>query len=191
MSSCATISSNARPTFGRNDRDGDGKADPAVLRQNQFGGTFGGPIVRNKAFFFGSIEAWRVRRAQSDLNIVPTAAERAGDFSMTRNLNRLIDPNSSSVVADRTTFANKTIPMAMQDPVGSALAQIYPSPNLADPATRNNFTSGEPWFTDRNQYDFRYDQTFSHERQHVRALQHLPPSTRTAARRCPAWRAAA
>ena len=92
---------------------------------------------------------------------MPTAAERAGDFSMTRNLNRLIDPNSSSVVADRTTFANKTIPMAMQDPVGSALAQIYPSPNLADPATRNNFTSGEPWFTDRNQYDFRYDQTFS------------------------------
>ena len=151
----------ARPTFGRNDRDGDGKADPAVLRQNQFGGTFGGPIVKNKAFFFGSVEAWRVRRAQNDLNIVPTAAERAGDFSATRNLSRLIDPASSTVVTDRTDFPNKVIPMTMQDPVGSALAQIYPNPNLSDPATRNNFTSGEPWFTDRNQYDFRYDQTFS------------------------------
>ena len=72
----------ARPTFGRNDRDGDGKADPAVLKQNQFGGTIGGPIVKNKTFFFASIEAWRVRRAQSDLSILPTALEAAGDFSL-------------------------------------------------------------------------------------------------------------
>ena len=45
--------------------------------------------------------------------------------------------------------------------MGYALALLYPTPNLSDPATCNNFTSAEPWFTDRNQYDFRYDQTFS------------------------------
>ena len=141
----------ARPTFGRNDRDGDGKADPAVLRQNQWGGTFGGPIVRNKAFFFGSVETWNVRRAQSDLVVVPTALEKAGDFSQTRGLSRLLDPNSSAVPGDRTEFANMAIPSnyALRDPAGVALAQLYPDPNLSDPATRNNFTSGEPWMTDR------------------------------------------
>ena len=153
----------ARPAFGRNDRDGDGRADPAVLRQNQWGGTLGGPIVRNKAFFFGSVETWNVRRAQSDLVVVPTSLERVGDFSQTAGLARLLDPNSSSVHADRSEFPNRTIPSnyALRDPVGSALAELYPQPNLSDPATRNNFTSGEPWMTDRVQYDFRYDQTFS------------------------------
>ena len=153
----------ARPAFGRNDRDGDGKADPAVLRQNQWGGTFGGPIIRNKAFFFGSIETWNVRRAQSDLVVVPTPLERAGDFSQTAGLNSLLDPNTSSVPAERAEFPNRVLPSnyAMRDPVGSALVELYPDPNLSDPATRNNFTSGEPWMTDRVQYDFRYDQTFS------------------------------
>lgn len=51
----------ARPTFGRIDRDGDGKADPAVLRQNQFGTTLGGPLIRDRSFFFGSWEGCRAR----------------------------------------------------------------------------------------------------------------------------------
>ncbi len=50
----------AREAFARNDRDGDGKADPEVLRQNQFGATFGGPVKKNKAFFFASWEAWKL-----------------------------------------------------------------------------------------------------------------------------------
>ncbi len=153
----------ARPTFGRNDRDGDGRADPAVLRQNQWGGTIGGPVAKNKAFFFASVETWNVRRAQSDLVIVPTALEKAGDFSQTAGLSQLLDPNTSPVRSERTPFANNTIPanFALRDPVGTALVELYPAPNLSDPATRNNFTSGEPWKTDRIQYDFRYDQTFS------------------------------
>lgn len=151
----------ARPAFGRNDRDGDGKADPAVLRQNQWGGTFGGPIIRNKAFFFGSVETWNLRRAQSDLVVVPTALERAGDFSGTAGLGDLLDPRSSATPSERAAFPDKVIPAIEQDPVSSALVSLYPEPNLADPATRNNFTSGEPWMTDRVQYDFRYDQTFS------------------------------
>ena len=92
----------AREAFGRNDRDGDGKADPAVLRQNQFGATFGGPIKKNKAFFFASWEAWKLRKAQSDFQIVPTPAERSGDFSQTANLGDLSDPLGD-------VFPNKTI----------------------------------------------------------------------------------
>src|SRR6185436_20967802 len=51
----------SRDAFNYVDRNGDGKADPAALRQNQFGATFGGRIVRNKTFFFASWEERRER----------------------------------------------------------------------------------------------------------------------------------
>src|SRR5207253_3240581 len=51
----------SRDAFNYVDRNGDGKADPPSLRQNQFGATFGGPIRRNKTFFFGSWEGRRER----------------------------------------------------------------------------------------------------------------------------------
>ncbi len=143
----------AREAFGRNDRDGDGKADPAVLRQNQFGATFGGPIKKNKAFFFASWEAWKLRKAQSDFEIVPTPAERSGDFSQTANLGNLNDPLGDE-------FANKTIPSARFDSSFNQLADLYPAPNFAD-NTRRNFVNNPPWTTDRDQLDFRYDHTFS------------------------------
>ncbi len=143
----------AREAFGRNDRDGDGKADPAVLRQNQFGATFGGPIKKNKAFFFASWEAWKLRKAQSDFEIVPTQAERSGDFSQTANLGNLNDPLGDP-------FANKTIPSARFDSSFNQLADLYPAPNFAD-NTRRNFVNNPPWTTDRDQLDFRYDHTFS------------------------------
>ena len=143
----------AREAFGRNDRDGDGKADPAVLRQNQFGATFGGPIKKNKAFFFASWEAWKLRKAQSDFEIVPTQAERSGDFSQTANLGNLNDPLGDE-------FANKTIPSARFDSSFNQLADLYPAPNFAD-NTRRNFVNNPPWTTDRDQLDFRYDHTFS------------------------------
>ncbi len=143
----------AREAFGRNDRDGDGKADPAVLRQNQFGATFGGPIKKNKAFFFASWEAWKLRKAQSDFQIVPTPAERSGDFSQTANLGNLNDPLGDE-------FANKTIPSARFDSSFNQLADLYPAPNFAD-NTRRNFVNNPPWTTDRDQLDFRYDHTFS------------------------------
>lgn len=143
----------AREAFGRTDIDGDGKADPEILRQNQFGGTLGGPIVRDRTFFFASWESWRVRKAQSDLVVIPTPTELSGDFSQTRGLAALKDPAGG-------TFANKTIPAARQDPVAVALTSLYPAPNLSG-STRNNFAAGPPWTTDRNQYDFRGDHRFS------------------------------
>ncbi len=51
------------------------------LRQNQFGGTLGGPLVRNRSFFFGSYEGLRMKRSLTRTFSVPTAAVRAGDFA--------------------------------------------------------------------------------------------------------------
>ena len=52
-----------------------------ALDQHQFGGTAGGPIVENKAFVFGYYEGFRNRRGTTDTRVVPSAAQRAGDFS--------------------------------------------------------------------------------------------------------------
>ena len=57
------------------------------LRQNQFGGTIGGPIVRNSTFFFASYEGQRIRRLITRTFSVPSATVRAGDFVLVcRNL---------------------------------------------------------------------------------------------------------
>jgi hypothetical protein len=53
----------------------------APYKQNQFGGTLGGPIKKDKTFFFGDYEGTRIRLAQTDISNVPTPAERGGDFS--------------------------------------------------------------------------------------------------------------
>ncbi|MEZ5365420.1 MAG: TonB-dependent receptor [Bryobacterales bacterium] len=143
----------AREAFARNDRNGDGKADPEVLRQNQYGVTFGGPIKKNKAFFFASWEAWKLRKSQSDIVIVPTALERSGDFSQTTGLSSLKDPEGG-------TFANMAIPASRFDPVYAKLVDLYPNPNFSD-NTRRNFVNNPPWKTDRDQMDFRYDHTLS------------------------------
>jgi hypothetical protein len=142
----------AREAFARNDRDGDGRADPEILRQNQYGATFGGPIKRNTAFFFASWEAWKLRKSQSDIVTIPSLLERSGDFSQTGGLDTLDDPTGG-------TFANKVIPGDRFDPAFAELVELYPSPNFAD-NTRRNFVNNPPWQTDRDQLDFRYDHTF-------------------------------
>ena len=53
----------------------------APYKQNQFGFTFGGPIVRNRTFFFADYEGLRIRQAQTVTSFVPTAAQLSGDFS--------------------------------------------------------------------------------------------------------------
>ena len=77
--------------FLRNDKlDGtnffanrNGAAKPEY-RQNQFGGTLGGPSARTSTFLFGSFEGTRIRTGTSSISTVPTAAERTGDFSKIR-----------------------------------------------------------------------------------------------------------
>src|SRR5690242_18325389 len=100
-----------------------GRAKPA-FRQNQFGGTLGGPIRRDRTFFFMDYQGWRVRNAQTYLSSVPTALMREGDFS---ELNRIIyDPLS------QTAFPNNRIPTSRINPVSrNIIEQLYPAGNVA------------------------------------------------------------
>jgi hypothetical protein len=68
----------ARNFFDRTDLDGDGKADLGPFRRNQFGGTIGGPILRDKTFFFGGYEGLRQARSNTVLARVPTVAAKQG-----------------------------------------------------------------------------------------------------------------
>jgi len=142
----------ARDAFDYQDRDGDGKADPAVLRQHQFGVTLGGPIRRSRTFVFGSTEAMRNRTNDTSLVTVPTLAERQGIF----------DPRVV-MVRDPATglpFGGNTIPRARWDPVAARLIALWPLPNFEGP-TRQNYLSSPPRMRDRYQHDVRVDHNFS------------------------------
>src|SRR5262249_1275731 len=63
------------------------------FRRNQFGGILGGPIIRNKTFFFGSYEGQRRGQQEAGLATVPSAAFRNGDFSAVSALRNPFDNN--------------------------------------------------------------------------------------------------
>jgi hypothetical protein len=104
-----------------NNRAGRPKPD---FKQNQFGGTAGGPVFKNKMFFFGSYQGHRETQGQTALSTVPTQAMRNGDFS---ELNRTIfDPQTGQ------PFPGNVIPSQRFDPVAAQIfSQLYPAPNTA------------------------------------------------------------
>lgn len=129
------------------------------LSYNQFGGTIGGPIKRDKLFFFFNYDAFRERRLSQSTITSPTALERAGNFSDTRTANgaliQIYDPmttRSEGAGFVRTPFAGNVIPANRIDPVSRNILTYYPMPNLPGaPNTRaqNLFLQG-PGPIDRN-----------------------------------------
>ena len=106
----------------------------APLRYNQYGGTLGGPVRKNKLFFFSALEKTNATHSSTVLLTVPTPAERGGDFSQLVNIqNRSIpiyNPFSGSTAATRQPFPNNIIPVSLMDPVGLKLISYYPDPNV-------------------------------------------------------------
>src|SRR5438067_1446476 len=133
--------------FGRNDALASRdyfleKADQpkGPLSVHDFGGTFGGPIIRNKLQFFASEEWNREKRGVTRTAFVPTAAERAGDFSGAP----IADCSSATPIDPLTgkAFSGNRIPQNRLSPAGLLVLQLYPLPNTTPTAgSCNNWVS--------------------------------------------------
>jgi hypothetical protein len=123
---------------------------PNLEHNHIWGGTAGGPIVKQKVFTFGAVEFWRINSPRSNFTTVPTAAERTGDFSHSFNpsggVRTIYDPwttvlNSATNTATRTPFPGNIVPMERQDPTALRFLQDFWQPNNAgdDITGVNNF----------------------------------------------------
>lgn len=136
--------------------------DPAntipPFKQNQFGASIGGPIRKNKMFYFADYQGLRIGSAFTGILSEPTAAMRSGDFSTYPNT--IYDPSTYDAATNsRQPFPNNKIPQGDLDPVAQKLLAIMPLPNL--PGVANNLRVNALQSTVQNQFDIRIDNTIS------------------------------
>ncbi len=126
------------------------------LRQNQFGGTLGGPIVRNRSFFFASFERLRMERSLTRAFSVPSMAERAGNFA---GFAPICDPLTIPTTGVCTPFADNRIPDGRIDPIARALLEHVSAPTSG--GSLQNLTAVEEQDRDLDQFSLRLDHQLS------------------------------
>ncbi|HET9270610.1 MAG TPA: carboxypeptidase-like regulatory domain-containing protein [Vicinamibacterales bacterium] len=122
-------------------------------RRNQYGGMFGGPLVRDRTFVFADYQGQRQSIGHTVTSNVPTLAERAGVFRQ-----NIYDP-ATTVGDTRQQFPNNTIPQSAMDPVALALLVRYPLPTNG--AAANNYSRTANEIDDQDQGDVRIDHKFA------------------------------
>ncbi|MDQ6663750.1 MAG: carboxypeptidase-like regulatory domain-containing protein, partial [Acidobacteriota bacterium] len=146
------------PIFGSNGRE------IPVTQWNQFGGSIGGPIKKNKLFYFGDYQGTRRNTGGSVLLRVPSLAERTGDLSGL-GLN-IYNPASGSTPAARTAFSGAVIPASLISPQALNLLKFIPAPNINASKDQPNYAgSGAVNFND-DAFNTRVDWYVS-EKMHV------------------------
>jgi hypothetical protein len=136
-------------------------------KRDQGGFSLGGPIIKGKTFFFVDFEKVRSFGASSGVTTVPTAAERSGDFSGLTN--DIYDPNVNCGTPDNVLRpqvgtdcagnpigALNQIPTGERDPIGMAVLNLYPAPNLPGEFNNYNYT------TTSNAPDYQFDIKIDH-----------------------------
>jgi len=117
------------------------------LKQNQFGATFGGPMIRDKTFFFGYYEGFRNRQGETVPATVPSAAERTGNFSEEAPLINYM--TGEPVPSNQLAYIN---------PIATNLLPFFPLPNVGE----NGFITTQTLSENNDQFGVRIDHYLSH-----------------------------
>ncbi len=132
------------------------------LKQNQFGGTFGGPIVKDKTFFFGYYEGFRNRQGETVAATVPSAAEKQGNLGelCTSGGGTFDGAGMCSNSAGQLTFFGTPVPFNQStlftpiDPVAAKMLGFFPSPNNGS----NGYITTQTLSENNDQFGLRLDQ---------------------------------
>jgi len=146
------------------------------FKQNQFGGTLGGPIFKDKTFFFVDYQGTRIRESQTFISTVPTGAERSGDFSdllgtdgQGNPTGQIYDPLTTDTNNNRTAFPGNIIPPCVGstrrsatggsclDPAALNVMNLFPQPNIPGAGTANNFLYNPLASNNQDSFDIRVD----------------------------------
>ena len=146
-----------------------GAKEKPALHYNVFGGTIGGPIKRDRTFFFFSYEGSRRRDGSIRTLTVPSMLERAGDFSQTfnaRGVSTIYDPSSArkeGTATIRDPFPGNRIPSNRIDRVAGGFVPFFPQANrAADDATgANNFRANDVTALTRDNYIVKVDDNWN------------------------------
>ena len=132
-------------------------------KRNQFGTSVGGPIKKNKTFYFGNYEGARVRQGITKVATEPTVAMKNGNFSALPTI--IYDPtslHSVNGVLTRNPFPGNIIPAALISPTGRNVLSLFPDPNTPGTSAANGLYTSSPTKTDDfDQFTVRVDHRFS------------------------------
>jgi hypothetical protein len=125
------------------------------LGWHQFGGSIGGPIVKNKLFYFGDYEGFHRNFSDTYLRNVPTLQEKQGIFPFV-----ITDPQTGN------PFPNNTIPQNRMDQLGAKIVALYPDPNQpgtvdSSGRTIENYSAARPDHENTHKFDVRNDYYFT------------------------------
>jgi hypothetical protein len=151
---------NSRNFFASNDL---GKPK---YRRHQIGGVLGGPIQKDRTFFFADYQRQRQTIGRALISTVPTRLQRDGIFTepIAGRVPGVYDPATTEGTT-RTPFAGNTIPVNRIDPVALALLGRYPLPTSG--GTANNFQRLDDERADQDQVSIRLDRQFGGNRDHL------------------------
>ena len=125
--------------------------DVEPLKQNQFGATVGGPLRKDKTFFFGYYEGFRNRQGITRTTTVPSDLEREGDFTQSVDASGQVPPLINFLFGQ--PVPGNRIPSQQINPVARNILNFYPRPNVG----RNLFTSAQVQENDTDQFGIRLD----------------------------------